>query len=83
VFRRGVYPVDSGASLGLLSVAIALGSVGGIGSLHTDTVAAATSKESTSVYKFFQLYVQKPASLAQVTQLFDIISMKWIPGQQQ
>ncbi|KTD86119.1 hypothetical protein [Paenibacillus etheri] len=50
--------------VGLLSAAIVLGSVGGFGSIHTNTVAAATSKESTSVYKLFQQYVQKPASLA-------------------
>lgn len=50
--------------VGLLSVAIALGSVGGIGSIHTNTVAAASSKETTNVYKLFQQYLQKPASLA-------------------
>lgn len=50
---------------GLLSVAFALGSVGGFGSIHTtDTVSAAAAKESASVYNQFQQYVQKPASLA-------------------
>ncbi|OMD92901.1 hypothetical protein BSK49_00500 [Paenibacillus odorifer] len=50
---------------GLLSVAFALGSMGGFGSIHTtDTVAAATVKESAKVYNQFQQYVQKPASLA-------------------
>lgn len=45
---------------GLLSVAFALGSMGGFGSIHTtDTVAAATVKESAKVYNQFQQYVQK------------------------
>lgn len=48
---------------GLLSIAIALGSVTGLGTLGIEPVLAATAKETVKVNKQFQQYVQKPASL--------------------
>ncbi|WP_339315323.1 hypothetical protein [Paenibacillus sp. FSL R10-2734] len=50
---------------GLISFTIALGSMGGFGSIHTTgTVSAATAKDSPSAYNQFQQYVQNPTSLA-------------------
>ena len=51
--------------VGLISVAIALGFVGGLGSIYTtNTASAAATTESASYYNQFQQYVQKPTSLA-------------------
>lgn len=49
---------------GLLSIAIALGSVTGFSTLGIEPVSAATAMESASVYNQFQQYVQKPTTLA-------------------
>ncbi|MBY3620604.1 hypothetical protein HGO21_13700 [Acinetobacter sp. CUI P1] len=49
---------------GLLSIAIALGSVTGFSTLGIEPVSAATATESASVYNQFQQYVQKPTTLA-------------------
>lgn len=49
---------------GLLSVAIALGSVTGLSTSGIEPVLAATATETVKVYNQFQQYVQKPTSLA-------------------
>lgn len=51
--------------VGVLSAAIVLSSVAGLGTLGTEPVIAATAKETVTVYNQFQRYVQNSSSLAQ------------------